>query len=257
MLDDAHARPVKAQSIRLQRVSFRYGEQLVLSDIHLEVGVGEILALLGPSGCGKSTLLRLLAGLLPVEQGGRRHLGRACGVGLCFQEPRLLPWRNCAENVALPLESSGASRSERLARAREMLDMVGLDAAHTRLPHELSGGMKMRVSVARAVIHTPKILLLDEPFSALDAPSRLDLQDLVHRLRVEQELSVVLVTHSLQEAARLADRACVMASDPGRILLDMPLAGEPGERMNTGAPAFAKAIVELQQGMQTAMEASK
>lgn len=248
----------RAPSIRLEEVSCCYGEHRVLSGVNLEVGAGELVALLGPSGCGKSTLIRVLAGLLPVEQ-GRRWVDASAEleVGLCFQEPRLLPWRNCVDNVGLALERSAYSRSVRVAKAKEMLALVGLAGDFERLPHELSGGMKMRVAVARALIHGPKLLLLDEPFAALDAPSRFELQNLLHRLCREQSLSVVLVTHSLQEAARLADRACMMASAPGRIVEDMRFAGPLSERMDTRTAAFAQALIRLQRGMQAVMERSK
>lgn len=248
-------------SIHLEAISYAYAhvEQPVLSGVDFSVGAGEVVALLGPSGCGKSTLIRVLAGLLPLAS-GRRSVSATreeVEVGLCFQEPRLLPWRTCVENVALPLETTLDSRSKRLTRAKEMLDLVGLGEASERLPQVLSGGMKMRVAVARALVKAPRLLLLDEPFAALDAPSRFELQNLLHHLGQTKQLGVVLVTHSLQEAARLADRACVMASDPGRIVTELVFDQAPVERMDTRDAAFAQALIALQRAMQAAMEVSR
>lgn len=216
------------------------------------------MALLGPSGCGKSTLIRVLAGLLPVDAGKRLVHGEAFAfeVGLCFQEPRLLPWRSSVDNVCLPLERSSLVKSKRIALAKEMLALVGLADAGSRFPHELSGGMKMRVAVARALVKAPRLLLLDEPFAALDAPSRFELQNLLYELAEAKHLSVVLVTHSLQEAARLAERAFVMANTPGRIVQTLDFVDPVHERMDTTGPAFARALIELQRGMQAATEAS-
>lgn len=258
VLDDAKARLEQAPRVRLQNVFYRYGAQEVLDEVNFEVADGELVALLGPSGCGKSTLIRLLAGLLVPQQGSRQlhPSAQALEVGLCFQESRLLPWRSCLENVALPLEPKVKDRGQRLAKAKEMLDLVGLAKAQSRLPHELSGGMKMRVAVARALVNTPKLLLLDEPFAALDAPSRLELQALLHRLCQATSLSVVLVTHSLQEAARLADRACIMASDPGRVVQELHFESAASTRMDTRNESFARALIAVQRGMQRAVEAS-
>lgn len=258
VLDDAKARNAGAPGIRLHDLSHSFGDRCVLSGVDLEVGAGEVVALLGPSGCGKSTLIRLLAGLLPLDAGTRQVQGvqGEMEVGLCFQEPRLLPWRNCVDNVCLPLERTGLAKAARVALAKEMLCLVGLPEAAQLLPHELSGGMKMRVAVARALVKSPGLMLLDEPFAALDAPSRFELQNLLHELVQAHARSVVLVTHSLQEAARLADRAYMMASAPGRIVEAIEFDGPVHERMDTRTPAFARALIELQRGMQAAMEAS-
>lgn len=258
--DPSPAHSVDGPKIRLENISHRYGEQVVLAGIDFEVRPREVVALLGPSGCGKSTLIRVLAGLLPVSQPGQRRLGAspdAVEIGLCFQEPRLLPWRTCVQNVALPLEATRMDRAKARALAQETLALVGMGDAMHRFGHELSGGMKMRVAVARALVKTPSVLLLDEPFAALDAPSRFELQNFLHQLRLDKGLSVVLVTHSLQEAARLADRACVMANAPGRIMAEISFNQGPDQRMDTRKPAFAQALIALQRGMQDAMEASK
>lgn len=247
----------KDSAVELLGVSHAFEAREVLKDINLRVPKGGMIGLLGPSGCGKSTLLRLLAGLLPLQTGERHEgaLGSAGGIGLCFQDARLLPWRNCVDNVGLALESQSLSRKEIRARAQRLLHEVGLQDAMQLRPHQLSGGMKMRVAVARALVTKPSLLLLDEPFSALDAPTRLELQSLLHNLWRQHAMSVVLVTHSLQEAARLTEVAHVMSSNPGQIVQSLTFAHSPQERLDALSPAFAQALVQVQQGMQQAMKA--
>jgi NitT/TauT family transport system ATP-binding protein len=186
----------------------------------------EIVAVLGPNGCGKSTLLRIIGGLLPPDAGsvtldGRPVAGPDPAVGFVFQEPRLLAWRTAAENVALPLQLVGRSRVERMGRAAELLSLVDMaDFAGAR-PHQLSGGMRQRVAIARALALQPEVLLLDEPFSALDALTRerfgQELLDIWDRTAT----TIVLVTHSIAEAILLADRVLVLSARPGRVAADV------------------------------------
>ncbi len=184
---------------------------------------GRITALVGPSGCGKTTLLRIVGGLDrptagEVRAGAAGATGTAPAIAFAFQEPRLLPWRNVLSNVALPLELAGVPRAERLDRAREMLGRVQLADAERRLPGQLSGGMRMRASIARALVTRPSLLLLDEPFGALDEITRHALDDMLLGLNASLGMTVLLVTHSITEAAYLGDRVVVMAPAPGRVV---------------------------------------
>jgi NitT/TauT family transport system ATP-binding protein len=203
------------------------GERLpVLDSLDLRVPGGGIAAIVGPSGSGKSTLLRLIAGLLApdhgtVKVGARRVNGPDPSVGLVFQEPRLLPWRTAVENVAYPLELAGRPRTDRLARARDLMALVGLDGFESAYPAQLSGGMAQRVGVARALVLEPRVLLLDEPFGALDALTRDHLDAEVLRLWERLGTTILLVTHSIPEAVYLADRVVVLSARPGRIVADV------------------------------------
>jgi NitT/TauT family transport system ATP-binding protein len=198
----------------------------VLDGIDLEIERRSVVALVGPNGCGKSTLLRVIAGLLPaaggvVEVEGRPVEGPDPRVGLVFQEPRLLPWRTALTNVAFPLEVAGHQRAAREARALELLGLVGLrDWAATR-PGELSGGMRQRVAIARALALEPSVLLLDEPFSALDALTRERFNIELLRLWERIGSTIVLVTHSIPEAVFLADRVIVMSPRPAVVAADI------------------------------------
>jgi NitT/TauT family transport system ATP-binding protein len=224
-----------ACAIRLAGLQFSFavdGQTVpVLGGIDLDVERRSVIALVGPNGCGKSTLLRVIAGLLPaaggtVEVEGRPVSGPDARVGLVFQEPRLLPWRSAVANVAFPLEVSGVDREEREARARDLLRLVGLrDWAGAR-PGELSGGMRQRLAIARALALEPSVLLLDEPFSALDALTRERFNVELLRLWERIGSTIVLVTHSIPEAVFLADRVVVLAPRPATvaadILVDLP-----------------------------------
>lgn len=193
-----------------------------LGPFSLSVADGEVLALVGPSGCGKSTALRLLAGL---EQPTRGTVTRAAGVGetaVVFQAPTLAPWQSATANVALPLELAGVAKAEAKARAIKALGQVGLKGAENARPAQLSGGMAMRVSLARALVTRPKLLLLDEPFAALDEITRRTLADDVLNLWRGARPAIVFVTHNVEEAVYMAGRVVVMSRGPGR------LAGEVG-----------------------------
>ncbi len=196
-----------------------------IAPVSLVIAQGEFVAILGPSGCGKSTLLRLIAGL-DAPTSGVIKLSEPVmrsGIAYVFQDAHLLPWRNVLRNVALPLELMNISRDERQDRALEALEQVGLSDAVGRYPAQLSGGMRMRVSLARALITNPRLLLLDEPFAALDEITRQRLDEQLRGLWMDRGMTVVFVTHSTAEAVFLADRAIVMTKRPGRIMLDQPI----------------------------------
>jgi NitT/TauT family transport system ATP-binding protein len=197
--------------------------------VSLEIPRGATVAFVGPSGCGKSTLLKLIAGLLTTSRGvvtvdGHAVTGPLKNVGMAFQNPVLLPWRTVLDNLLLPLEILRENRDPRAPerhawreRAAHLLHTVGLDGAGHRQPRELSGGMRQRVSLCRALIHEPELLLLDEPFAALDAFTREEMWELHQALRLDRAFTGVLVTHDLREAVFLADTIYVMSSHPGRI----------------------------------------
>jgi NitT/TauT family transport system ATP-binding protein len=208
--------------VRFDHVSKRFDEgPLVLDDIDLVVGHGEFVSFIGPSGCGKSTLLRLIAGLTPPSSGsivvdGTSPEDARKGVFLVFQDANLLPWRRVAANVELPLMLRGDSRSSRRARAREMLGLVGLADAADKFPWQLSGGMRMRVSIARALSVAPRILLLDEPFGALDEMTRDRLNEDLLAIRRRNLFTAFFVTHSVAEAVFLSTSVVVLSANPGR-----------------------------------------
>jgi NitT/TauT family transport system ATP-binding protein len=195
---------------------FGTGEHSVhaLDHISLSVRQGEFLCIVGASGCGKSTLLNLIAGLDAPTSG---TVGAAGRVALMFQEAALLPWRTAAQNVELALKLRGVPKSERKERARELLALVRLDDFADKRPHELSGGMRQRVALARSLGQGADVLLMDEPFGALDAITRDVLHDEIERVAVDQNLTVLFVTHNVREAARLGDRIVLLSSRPGRV----------------------------------------
>ena len=211
--------------VRLENVSKQYGSGasalLALDHVSLTVRQGEFVCLLGASGCGKSTLLSLVAGLDKISGGtldiGGRH------VSLMFQEAALFPWLSVAGNVELPLRLQGVGRAERKQRAEELLEIVRLRGFGNKRPHELSGGMRQRVALARALAQNADILLMDEPFGALDAMTRDILHDELERIWREQELTVLFVTHNVREAVRLGDRVVLLSSRPGRVIEDFPV----------------------------------
>jgi NitT/TauT family transport system ATP-binding protein len=257
----AHAaRRVDAPAVRLRdvRVAFpRRGRPplLALDGLSLDVAAGEIVAIVGPNGSGKSTLLRVIDGLLSPERGTVEVHGRPVArpdpaVGFVFQEPRLLPWRSALDNVAYPLELDGVPRPTRIARARDLLRLVGVAGAADARPHELSGGMRQRVAIARALALEPSVLLLDEPFSALDALTRerfnLELLELWERTGT----TIVLVTHSIPEALFVADRVAVLSPRPGRVVDVRPSPlGRPRTLADLAAPALASAAADLRAGL--------
>jgi NitT/TauT family transport system ATP-binding protein len=199
------------------------GGVAAIDGVDLSVKAGEFVAILGPSGCGKSTLLRIIAGL-DKPTAGRVDLGPQTKIAYVFQDAHLLPWRNMLRNVALPLELQGVPKQKRLASAEAALAQVGLADALARYPSQLSGGMRMRVSLARALVTEPTLLLLDEPFAALDEITRQKLDEQLRQLWLSHGLTVLFVTHSTNEAVFLADRAVVLSGRPARVVQDRPIA---------------------------------
>ena len=193
---------------------------MVIDGLDLSIDAGEFLAVLGPSGCGKSTLLRMIARLSVTNTGRIVTDPEHFQMAFVFQDAHLLPWRTVLDNAALPLELMGIERDERHARARAMLTQVGLAEAESRYPAQLSGGMRMRVSLARALVTEPRLLLMDEPFAALDEITRFHLEVQLRDLWQRRGMTVIFVTHSISEAAFLANRAVVLARRGGRIRLD-------------------------------------
>jgi len=204
-------------------VSKRYRNAAVALDgISLTVGRGEFVTFLGPSGCGKSTLLKLVSGLSPVSEGSVQVNGMTPTnarelMSFIFQDATLLPWRTVEQNVGLGMELEYAARDARKERVARMLDLVGLSQVVKRYPRQLSGGMKMRVSIARALVTRPRILLMDEPFAALDEMTRDRLNEELLRLYAEQKWTVLFVTHSVAEAVFLSSRIVILAAHPGRV----------------------------------------
>lgn len=195
---------------------------VALQDITLDIAPGTFLAVVGPSGCGKSTLLDLLAGLASPTRGrilidGQRVAGPARDRGVVFQQYALFPWRTALDNVAFGLELAGMPAAARREKAAAYLDLVGLSAFADRFPHELSGGMKQRVAIARSLVYEPRVLLMDEPFAALDAQTREHLQGELLRIWRRTGTTIVFITHGIDEAVVLGQRVAVMSSRPGRI----------------------------------------
>ncbi len=252
---------MSAPTIRLTGVrrtfTTREGGHLVALDgIDLEVAPGEIVAIIGPNGSGKSTLLRIVGGLLAADAGtveidGRPVVGPDRAVGFVFQEPRLLPWRDVRSNVAYPLELAGVARDARDSRADALLGLVGLDGFGAARPHRLSGGMRQRAAIARALALEPSVLLLDEPFSALDALTRerfdIELLDIWARTAA----TVVVVTHSIPEAVLLADRTIVLSRRPGRVVATV-VSGlrRPRTLTDLGDPALTAAAAEIRAALE-------
>jgi NitT/TauT family transport system ATP-binding protein len=218
--------------VHLEKVSMAYGRGQsavkAVEEVSLDIARGEFIAVVGPSGCGKSSLMRLISGLHPPASGtllveGKPVSGPLKSVGMAFQNSNLLPWRNALENVLLPLEivepyRRDFSKQKYSGKAKGLLESVGLQGFTEKFPWQLSGGMQQRTSICRALIHEPEILLLDEPFGALDAFTREELWMALRDLQAARKVTVMLVTHDLREAVFLADTVYVMSSRPGRIL---------------------------------------
>ncbi|EOZ2167442.1 taurine ABC transporter ATP-binding subunit [Klebsiella quasipneumoniae] len=225
--------------LQISHLSADYGGKPALADINLTLESGELLVVLGPSGCGKTTLLNLIAGFVPYQHGsitleGQRVTGPGAERGVVFQNEGLLPWRNVQDNVALGLQLAGVDKAQRRQAAAQMLKKVGLEGAEKRFIWQLSGGQRQRVGIARALAANPQLLLLDEPFGALDAFTREQMQTLLLKLWHETGKQVLLITHDIEEAIFMATELVLLSPGPGRVVERLPLdfsrrfvAGEP------------------------------
>ncbi|SAQ27290.1 Taurine transport ATP-binding protein TauB [Klebsiella grimontii] len=214
--------------LHISHLSADYGGKPALADINLTLDSGELLVVLGPSGCGKTTLLNLIAGFVPYQHGsitleGQRVEGPGADRGVVFQHEGLLPWRNVQDNVALGLQLAGVDKTQRRATAARMLKKVGLEGAEKRFIWQLSGGQRQRVGIARALAANPQLLLLDEPFGALDAFTREQMQTLLLSLWHETGKKVLLITHDIEEAVFMATELVLLSPGPGRVLERLPL----------------------------------
>jgi NitT/TauT family transport system ATP-binding protein len=247
--------------VKIDNVDMRYGGEggvLAVSGLTIAVEKGEFAAVVGPSGCGKSTLMRLVTGLHIPQTGsvvvaGQRVTKPVSIVGMAFQNPTMLPWRTTLDNILLPLEIVDrhrkrlrAHKAEYVAQAERLLETVGLKGFGDKFPWQLSGGMQQRANLCRALIHEPELLMLDEPFGALDAFTREELWQVIRDLHAQQDVTIVLVTHDLREAVYLADRVFVMSARPGRIQhehrIDFP---RPRDLDLMYTPAFTEKVHQL------------
>jgi NitT/TauT family transport system ATP-binding protein len=247
--DEAASAPIIAvRDLAKTYRSKREGLVEALAPVSFSIANGEFVCLVGPSGCGKSTLLKILAGIVPRSAGtiDIRHRGRAagdCHIGLVFQSPVLLPWRTVLQNTLLPADVLDLDRAAAERRARELLGMVGLQGFEGSYPPELSGGMQQRCAITRALLHDPPILLMDEPFGALDAMTRDTMNLELQRIWAESGKTVFLITHSIPEAVFLADRVLVMSPRPGRIIDEVrPALPRPRDLDATTTPEFGEAV---------------
>lgn len=244
-------------AICVSGVAKRFGTARILENVHFSVGAGECVALLGRSGSGKSTLLHLIAGLIEpdvgeVRLGGRPPLEVPCSEapGYLFQEDRLLPWRNALDNAALGLEAARPRLPARVrrARAREALHRLGLAGHEQAFPHQLSGGMRSRVALARSLVTDTRLLLLDEPFSKLDPGTRTQMHEILLRLREQTVLTVLFVTHDVEEAVMLADRVLILGQHPGTVRDSLPVQlARPRRAID---PGFGEQVRQLRLRMQ-------
>ncbi|HLH91601.1 MAG TPA: ABC transporter ATP-binding protein [Xanthobacteraceae bacterium] len=227
------------------------GPIVAVDRMSFNVAPGEFLAVIGPSGCGKSTLFNIIGGLVEAYEGritvaGETIAGPHAAIGMVFQEESTFPWRSVLENVAFPLEVAGVAKAERHDRARHFIKMVGLDGFEKRYPAELSGGMRQRVSMARTLASQPKILLMDEPFAALDEQTRLLLGDKVLQIQQQLKQTTLLITHNITEAVQLADRILVMTYRPGKLkrMVDITLP-RPRSSEIVSSEAFGRYVAQI------------
>lgn len=233
------------------RFNTRHGTVTAVDDMSFEIRRGEFVSIIGPSGCGKSTVFNILGGLVPgyegsVLVGGERIAGPHSSIGMVFQEESTFPWRTVLDNVAFPLEIKGVSKAERQAVARRFVDLVGLTGFEQRYPSELSGGMRQRVAIARTLVFEPRILLMDEPFAALDEQTRVLLGDKVLKIQQELRQTTLLITHNITEAVQLSDRVLIMTFRPGRVkrIVDIRLP-RPRTGDVVGSEAFGRHVAEI------------
>ncbi len=248
---------VAANAIEIDRVTKVFADRhgagnLVLDGIDLDVAENEFVSLVGRSGCGKTTLLNIMAGLEMATEGvarifGRRISGPGQGQGVVFQQHALFPWLTALDNAKFGLRNTGLGKAEKQARAAELMALVGLTEASARYPREMSGGMQQRVAIARALALDPEILLMDEPFGALDELTRIELQDELLRIWQTRRKTVVFVTHSITEALALSDRVILLSPNPGRIARDIRVdLPRPRHRSD---PRFAALYEDIWQGL--------
>ena len=235
-------------TVRLAELRLAFGN-MPAAEVDLDVRAGEIVVLLGPSGCGKSTILRALAGLLPPAGGRAEVDGRpvgdaSAGCAMVFQEDALLPWRSARRNVEYALKLRGVPRAQRRARAENLLGQVGLDGFGDHLPGQLSGGMRQRVQLARTLATQPRVMLMDEPFGALDAQTRSDMQQLLISVWERHRTTILFVTHDVDEALLLADRIVLLSPRPAtvRTIVEIPSPRHPGAQFE---PDFARRRYEI------------
>ena len=257
--------------VELNDVKLRYseGDELALDTTNMKIDKGEFIAVVGPSGCGKSSLMKLVSGLMPPTEGnvivdGKEVSGPLKIVGMAFQNPTLLPWRTTLDNVLLPMEivkphrhRLRKHRAEYEERARKLLATVGLEGHEDKYPWELSGGMQQRASLCRSLIHEPDLLMLDEPFGALDAFTREELWCVIRDLHATQDVTIALVTHDLRESVFLADKVVVMSARPGRIVSEHVVPFErPRQLELLYEPAFNDMVQKLHGEIATARAAA-
>lgn len=248
---DTHCQPILTVNNVGRHFDTDEGAVVALEDISFSVNESEFVSVIGPSGCGKSTLFNLIGGLLPMGEGGIRVAGEPIdgphpAIGMVFQEDATFPWRTVLENVAFPLELQGVPKAERFEQAQRFVNLVGLAGFERRYPAELSGGMRQRVSIARTLAHEPKLLLMDEPFAALDEQTRLLLGDKVLQIQQALRQTVLLITHNITEAVQLSDRVLIMTYRPGRIkrivAIDLP---RPRTSEMLSSEVFGRYIAEI------------
>ncbi|MCR4524192.1 ABC transporter ATP-binding protein [Bosea sp. 47.2.35] len=239
----------------IQDVSMRFntreGTVTAVDGVSFEIKRGEFVSIIGPSGCGKSTVFNILGGLVrgyegSVTVGGEQISGPHASIGMVFQEESTFPWRTVIDNVAFPLEVKGVGKNERYEVARKFIDMVGLAGFEQRYPAELSGGMRQRVAIARTLVFEPKILLMDEPFAALDEQTRVLLGDKVLKIQQELRQTTLLITHNITEAVQLSDRVLIMTFRPGKVkrVVDIRLP-RPRTGDVVGSDAFGRYVAEI------------
>jgi NitT/TauT family transport system ATP-binding protein len=247
----AAAEPILVVEDIVKRFETPDGVLTAVDHVSFTVAPGEFLAVIGPSGCGKSTLFNVMGGLLDGYEGrvsvaGETVTGPHPSIGMIFQEESTFPWRTVIDNVAFPLEIAGMAKAERHEKARHFVDLVGLDGFERRYPAELSGGMRQRVSMARTLASEPKILLMDEPFAALDEQTRLLLGDKVLQIQQDLKQTTLLITHNLTEAVQLSDRILVMTYRPGKLkrMVDIKLP-RPRSSEIVGSDAFGHYVAQI------------
>jgi NitT/TauT family transport system ATP-binding protein len=259
------ARPGASHALEVSAVGLTYrttsGSVEALRGITLDVAQSEFVAVVGPSGCGKSSLLKLILGLERATRGslaidGCEIAGPSRGVGAVFQAPVLLPWRTIEENVLLPADAMKLDRPSATERARALLQMAGLGGFEQKYPYELSGGMQHRASIVRALVHDPKLLIMDEPFAALDAITREQMATELQRIWMESRKTVMFITHSIGEAVFLSDRIAVMSARPGRIVdVFVNPAPRPRSFADLLSPALAELSAEIRRSLDLACAA--